>query len=176
YGRSLATLKSLKTVWRETKPGAKEIMEQYQLLRARFGSDDQAIEAALRTWYQSLPDKHPSKKLSRYKQVDKYGPWRDRDISWPGGGGPTYDVIHPKTKQPCKVPERGWGIATAEAMQRQIRLGLVEFRDDHTEPPFRKAHLRPVKDEFLSDLDDDELVLENGQDEEDELATQVMPS
>jgi adenine-specific DNA-methyltransferase len=177
YAKSLETLKRQKTIWREAKPGAKEIMEQYRQLRARHGSDDKAIETALQLWYRSLRDSHPSKKLSRYKHVDRYGPWRDRDISWPGGGGPTYDVIHPKTKQKCRVPERGWGIATPEAMQEQTRLGLVVFRDDHTEPPIRKAHLVPIPEE----LDDDSLP-EQGSDDtdsdqaDDQVGMQVMPS
>ena len=88
---------------------------------------------------------HPSKTLSRYKHVDEYGPWRDRDISWPSAGGPRYDVLHPKTHKPRKVPEAGCRFATPEAMQRQIDLNLVEFRRTHTERPFRKAHLKPLR-------------------------------
>jgi adenine-specific DNA-methyltransferase len=152
YARSLDTLKTLRTVWREAKPGAKEIWEEYLRLRKAYKEDDQAIEKALQAWYQALPKTHPAKALSRYKHIDKWGPWRDRDISWPGGGGPDYDVLHPTTGLPCKVPERGWVFPTPEAMQRQIDLGLVVFRADHTQPPFRKAHLRPISDE----LDDDE--------------------
>lgn len=181
FGRSLLTIKQLKTVWRETKPGAKEIMDQYRSMRKKHGNDDSIIQAALREWYSSLPKNHPSKKLSRYKWVDKYGPWRDRDISWPGGGGPRYDVPHPTTGLPCKVPERGWGFATWDSMKRQIDLGLLVFREDHTEPPFRKAHLVPVPEE----LDDEsEIELEEEQDnpdedmtvEEEAVGLQVMPS
>ena len=46
-------------------------------------------------------------------------------------------------------------------MQRQIDAGLVVFRDDHTQPPFRKAHLVPIPDE-LDDVDSDELDEEAG--------------
>ena len=56
-------------------------------------------------------------------------------------------------------------------MQRQIDLGLVEFREDHTEPPFRKAHIRPIADELDATSDGDE---DEGGD--DELATQVRGS
>ena len=182
YARSMITIKEKKTVWREAKPGAIEIMGHYRELRKRHGTDDSAIQNALREWYSSLPKAHPSKKLSRYKWVDKYGPWRDRDISWPGGGGPRYDVSHPTTKLPCKVPERGWGFATWESMKRQIDLDLVVFRNDHTDPPYRKAHLLPVPEEL-----DDEIELESdgedvaadakqSDDEEDSVGLQVMPS
>lgn len=185
YTRSMAVIKANKTIWREAKAGAKEIMEHYRLLRKKHEADDLAIQNALREWYASLPKTHPSKKLSRYKWVDKHGPWRDRDISWPGGGGPRYDVPHPYSRIPCKVPERGWGFASWESMKQQIDLGLIVFRDDHTQPPFRKAHLIPV----LEELDEDAELLSDGdteddvdveespqEDEDDVVGLQVMPS
>jgi adenine-specific DNA-methyltransferase len=61
-------------------------------------------------------------------------------------------------------------------MQRQIRLGLVEFRKDHTEPPFRKAHLRPIPDETEAEADVDEEDIAGGEKEEEELAAQVRGS
>lgn len=148
YAKSLARIREVGTVWREEKPGAREIWEKYTELRAIYGKNDQDIERDLQRWYSELPKSHPSKKWSRYKRVDAHGPWRDRDISWPGGDGPRYDVIHPLTGKACKVPERGWIYSTPAEMQRQIKLGLVEFRADHTEPPFRKAHIRPVSYEL----------------------------
>jgi len=103
YAKSLQRLKDQKTVWREQQPGAREILECWKGLRDKHGDDYEAIQGELRAWYRGLPRRHPSKKLSRYKWVDRYGPWRDRDISWPGGGGPRYDVIHPRTGSPCNV-------------------------------------------------------------------------
>jgi adenine-specific DNA-methyltransferase len=169
YARSLDFLRESSTIWREEKPGAREIWERYLVLRAEHGSNDAAIERDLQLWFGSLPKAHPSKKWARYRRVDANGPWRDRDISWPGGDGPKYDVIHPVTRKPCKVPDAGWRYGSAEEMQRQIKLGLVAFRPDHTEPPFRKAHLRPLPDELVEDLPDE---AQNGTDD-DELAGQV---
>lgn len=173
YAKSLGFIKERQTIWREEKPGAKEIWDEYLRLRDIYGKDDKKIEAALSDWFRELPKTHPSKKWSRYKRIDVHGPWRDRDISWPGGDGPTYELIHPKTGQACKVPEAGWRFSTPEEMQRQIKLGLVEFREDHTEPPFRKAHIRPIPDELddAADVDDD--AESNG---EAEMATQVRGS
>jgi adenine-specific DNA-methyltransferase len=175
YARSMARLKELGVKWREEKPGAREIWEQYVKLRSKHGKNDRALETDLQAWYATLPKSHPAKKWSRYKRVDEHGPWRDRDISWPGGGGPRYDVLHPITGQPCKVPERGWIYATHAEMQRQIRLGLVEFRSDHTEPPFRKAHIRPIADE-LDDADIDESEARDEGQGEEEFANQVRGS
>lgn len=170
YAKDLAELKELKTVWREEKPGAPEIWEEYCKLKEQHGSAMVKIEEALGAWFASLPKSHPSKKLQRYRRVDEHGPWRDRDISWPGGDGPTYDVEHPFTKLPCAVPERGWIYSSPVEMQRQIALGLVAFREDHTEPPFRKAHLKPLPEE--SDTDDVEVEEEDAE-EDVELAQQV---
>jgi len=174
YARSLDRLRELKTVWRETRPGAKELWERYLKIRKMHGDDDVAVEADLRAWFSELSEENPAKALSRFKHVDKWGPWRDRDISWPGGGGPRYNVPHPKTKKPCKVPERGWIYPTLEKMRQMINLGLVEFREDHTEPPIRKAHLRPIPEELDEEDDlpepDDEAV------KSEELGLQVMGS
>lgn len=176
FARSMATLRETNTLWREEKPGAREIWEKYVALRGVHGTDDGAIEREIQTWFAALPSTDPSKKWSRYRRIDGNGPWRDRDISWPGGGGPRYDVIHPRTGLPCAVPESGWRYASIDEMQRQIALGLVQFRDDHTQPPFRKAHIRPIFAEVSESADD------NGEDDEvdddasggaEALATQV---
>ncbi|MDP9067407.1 MAG: site-specific DNA-methyltransferase [Actinomycetota bacterium] len=171
YAKSLEKLREVDTVWREEKPGAREIWEEYLRLRAAHGDSDEAVEKEIQRWFQSLPNSHPSKKWSRYRRIDEHGPWRDRDISWPGGDGPTYDVIHPITGQPCRVPERGWIYSSPAEMQRQIRLGLVVFRDDHTQPPFRKAHIRPIRQELEGEPDESA-----AGHEEAELATQVRGS
>ena len=172
FARSLGFLRETKTIWREEKPGAREIWEKYLDLREIHGKNNALIETHLQAWFSSLPKNHPSKKWSRYKRVDANGPWRDRDISWPGGGGPRYDVLHHKTGLPCKVPERGWIYASPEEMQRQIKLGLVEFREDHTEPPFRKAHIRPIPEEIEAEVESEEDQTEV----DEELATQVRGS
>jgi adenine-specific DNA-methyltransferase len=170
YAKDKELLKEKKIIWREEKPGAAEIWEEYAKLKEEHGDDLQQIENRLGAWFANLPKSHPSKKLQRYRRVDEHGPWRDRDISWPGGGGPDYDVMHPETGKPCAVPPDGWRFTDPKEMQRQIKIGVVAFREDHTEPPFRKAHLKPLPAE--ADIDDeDEAEEENG--EGAELAQQV---
>ncbi len=49
--------------------------------------------------------------ITLYNSLDEnYKLWGKINVSWPNGQtfGPRYDVLHPKTKKPCKVPERGW--------------------------------------------------------------------
>ncbi|WOQ70738.1 site-specific DNA-methyltransferase [Microbacterium limosum] len=153
YAKSKSSLREQNTSWREEKPGAREVWDEYLLLREAHGADDGAVEQALTEWYKGLPKSHPAKKLARTRHIDANGPWRDDNISWPGGGGPRYDVIHPVTGQPCAVPEAGWRYGEDE-MKRRIALGLIVFRDDHTQPPFRKSHLRPIAGE-VDDVDDE---------------------
>ena len=76
------------------------------------------------------------------------------------------------------MPEAGWRFSSEEEMKRQISLGLVEFRDDHTEPPFRKAHIRPIPAEVLEEpeVDNDSDECEDEVENEEEFATQVRGS
>lgn len=175
YARSLIRLKENKTIWREPKPGAKEIVEKWRELKVQFGEENyEKQQKALREWLNSLPESHPSKRLSRYKNIDKWGVWRDDNISWPGGGGPRYDVVHPATKKPCAVPERGWVYSKPEKMREMIKLGVVVFRDDHTQPPIRKSHLIPLPESF--DDDASELFADEDEETGEELAQQVIGS
>ena len=176
FAKSISTLKSAKTIWREEKPGTREIWNKYLELTKINQNSINNVELGLQKWFSELPKSHPSKKWSRYKHVDTHGPWRDGDISWPGGGGPRYDVIHPKTLLPCAVPERGWVFAQPETMLKMIEIGVVEFRDDHTTPPIRKQHIRPIdfEVEALVEIFDEDA--EREELEEDELATQVRGS
>jgi len=163
-------------IWREAKPGADEILAAYQRLIDEHDDNYEAIQTGIRKFYAELAKSnpgHPALKHKRYNRVDRNGLWRDRDLSWPGGGGPTYDVIHPVTGKACAVPERGWGLSTIEKFNLYYDHGFIEFRADHTEPPMLKRYLNYVSTDFdpdarrISVLDDED---------EQEVNQQVMPS
>ena len=141
YLRNKSFMTETRIMWREAKPGADEIHAEYLRLRHEHGKDNESVERGIRAFYQSLPKRHPSKKHSRYGRVDDNGVWRDDNMSWPGGGGPTYDVIHPVTGKPCAVPEGGWRYSSPDKMNEMIGRGKVVFREDHTQPPIRKTYL-----------------------------------
>lgn len=49
--------------------------------------------------------------ITLYNSFDKdYHLWGKINVSWPNAKttGPRYDVLHPKTGKPTKVPEKGW--------------------------------------------------------------------
>ncbi len=155
FAKNKSFFQERKIKWREVKPGAKEILDEYIKLRGRFAKNNAAVEQGIRDFYDVLPKNHPSKRHSRYNKVDDKGVWRDDNMSWPGGGGPTYDVIHPETGIACNVPEGGWRYSTIDKMNEMIRLGKVVFRKDHTEPPIRKTYLVELDDEKETEEDSD---------------------
>src|SRR2546423_310076 len=55
YAQSKSTLREKKTVWREPKPGAQEIWDEYLRLREKYGSDNGTIKSELVRWHQDLP-------------------------------------------------------------------------------------------------------------------------
>ncbi|MES2001893.1 MAG: site-specific DNA-methyltransferase [Pseudomonadota bacterium] len=156
YAKNKPALTENGVKWREAKPGAAEIQVEYLRLKAVYDSDNDAIQDGIREFYRGLPKDHPSKKLSRYGNVDERGIWRDDNMSWPGGGGPTYDVIHPISGKPCKVPEGGWRYSTPEKMQQMIEAGRVMFRADESESPIRKTYLVRGDEELDDEESDDQ--------------------
>lgn len=166
YAKNKQHLVEANIYLREDKPGAKEIHAKYLELKKKHGNNLARIQSALREFYNDLPKDHPSKKLARYGNVDERGVWRDDNMSWPGGGGPEYKVLHPKTRKPCRVPDGGWRYATPEKMQEMISRGKVVFRNDHTEPPIRKTYL--IRSSIPGEMEIEE--------EEEEIGIQVMGS
>jgi adenine-specific DNA-methyltransferase len=173
YVKSKEHLTSTGTIWREEKPGAAEILAEYRKLKHQFGTDYSAIQEGIRKFYTSLPKAHLSLKHRRYNRVDKNGIWRDDNISWPGGNGPRYDVIHPETNLPCKVPERGWAFAAIEKFKLYEQHGFIEYREDHNDPPMLKRYLNYVSTDFDPDARRRN-ISDSG--EEEEANVQVMPS
>ena len=141
YAKNRAELIERNTYWREDKPGADEIADEYRSLCRKFGDNYDAMERELKQYYRNLPKDHPAKKYSRYSHIDESGIWRDDNMSWPGGGGPRYEVIHPITGKPCAVPQGGWRFSSPQKMKQAIAEGKVVFREDETQPPIRKTFL-----------------------------------
>lgn len=153
YAKNQTHLIEKNVYFREEKEGADEIYAEYLLLQKLYGKDYSKMQQELQKFYNSLPKEHPARKHMRYNKVDEYGVWRDDNMSWPGGGGPTYDVIHPITGKPCAVPPGGWRYSSAQKMQEMIQQGKVVFREDETMPPIKKTYLvrKPGKNANDSD-------------------------
>ena len=141
YFKDALWVKEHKILWREKKQGLSHIYAEYEHLKKIYGEDCTSIEKELKGWYKSLPDGHPAKDHSHYCRVDKNGIFFADNISWPGGGGPKYQVLHPVTQKPVKIPSRGW-LTNEATMKEWIAQGRVEFGKDENGVPTLKSYLK----------------------------------
>ena len=141
YFKDALWVKEHKILWREKKQGLSDIYAEYERLKKVYGEDCTSIEKELKGWYKSLPDGHPAKDHSHYCRVDKNGIFFADNISWPGGGGPKYQVLHPVTQKPVKIPSRGW-LTNEATMKEWIVQGRVEFGKDENGVPTLKSYLK----------------------------------
>ncbi|MFD4803221.1 site-specific DNA-methyltransferase [Streptomyces anulatus] len=142
YARNKTTLDALGTRLREPQAGLAEAQEYFRSLVQKFGNDWEAIQSAWRAYFAKFKPSDERRKLGRFNKVDPRGPFRDdRDISWPGGGGPRYEVLHPTTGTPCKIPSRGWVYPTKERFDQAVAAGQVAFGPDATTIPQKISYL-----------------------------------
>ncbi len=89
------------------KDGLQEIYGLLETLKKRKTPIEEA-EKELRNLYSK---KGYDRGITLYNNLDdNYEPWGKINMSWPNAEtfGPRYDVIHPATNKPTKVPDRGW--------------------------------------------------------------------
>ena len=139
--KSLEWYKQNKILWRQRKKGLDEIYSQHEKLKRQLPENYEEITNALKEWFKCLPDSNPAKIHKHYCNVDAKGIYFPDNISWPGGGGPKYEVLHPITNKPVKVPSRGW-ITNQEKMRQWITDDLVHFGNDENSVPCSKAYLK----------------------------------
>ncbi len=142
YARDSEYLRENGVTWRQGKKGLEEIYAQYERLKRQHGQDYKAMTAGLKEWYRDLADGNPSKAHKHYSNVDRSGVYFAADISWPGGGGPKYEVLHPTTGKPVKVPARGWMTPDPKKMDDWIKNDRVHFGVDENSVPCIKKYLR----------------------------------
>ncbi len=141
YAREFSVLKRDVGEWRTKKDGLDAIYKKYRQLKRTHRNDYAAMTAELQAWYRDLPPSDPAKRHKHYRVIDHRGVYFPSDISWPGGGGPTYEVLHPVTGKPCTVPSRGWMFSDPARMQEAISKDLVHFGEDEGPVPCIKAYL-----------------------------------
>jgi len=142
YAKNLEYLRANQVTWRQRKKGLDEIYAQHERLKRQYGKDYKALTEGLREWFRALPDGNPSKDHKHYNNIDKRGIYFASDISWPGGGGPKYEVIHPLTKKPVKIPSRGWMTSDPARMKEWIDDDRVHFGEDENSVPCIKSYLK----------------------------------
>jgi len=142
YFKNISYYKENGLVFRESKEGVNLVREEFNRLRKEYNDDWVKVNKGLKELYSSWPDDDEKKPLARFTKVDEKGPYRDDgNISWPGGGGPKYIVLHPITQKPCKCPDAGWRFPTPKRMKEEIDHGRVVFGEDETTLPRIRRNL-----------------------------------
>lgn len=142
WAKSKEALSAQGIKFREPKEGLDDAKRVFDKLRKDHGDDWKAVREGWKAWFENIPVSDPRRRLIRFNNVGPRGPYRDDgNLSWPGGGGPRYGVLHPKTKQLCKVPSRGWIYPTAERFWEEYEKGKIQFGDDHKRIPSGISYL-----------------------------------
>lgn len=137
--------------WRVRKEGVDAILTAYAAAKIKHKTNLAKIQEELDEFFANLPVNHPARSI-RYKKVDAYGVYNDDgNPNWPGGGGPRYDVIHPITGKPCKVPESGWRFSEEE-MASLIARGRINFKDSHEKVPRVITYLHEMENEVRTSV------------------------
>src|SRR5690606_38420986 len=84
------------------------------------------------------------KRNSHYSRIDPRGIYFADNSSWPGGGGPKYEVLHPLTGRPVRIPSRGW-LFQADTMKKYIDADKVLFGVDENAVPTFKRYLQDTE-------------------------------
>jgi len=142
YVKSISTIKENNIIWRQKKKGLDAIYKMSEKLQKKHKENFELMTKELKEWFKELPASDPSKSNKHYSTIDKEGVYFPSDISWPGGGGPKYEVIHPTTKKSVNIPSRGWVYSDQVKMQEMIDKELVHFGKDENFVPCLKSYLK----------------------------------
>ena len=114
--------------WKSTMSDAKDQLIQIgEELNKKF-TDIDKLEEAYKEWFKE--NKRFLGKLDRYKYIDKGGVYTgSQSVHNPGKEGYRYDVIHPKTKKPCKEPLMGYRFPD-DTMNDLLKNKKILFGED----------------------------------------------
>lgn len=153
YAKNEPLLSENQIIFRGEKDGVEDVRSEFDRLKAIHESDWVAVRQGLLEFYRSIPDDDSRAPLKRFTKVDGKGPYRDDgNINWPGGGGPTYEVIHPETKKPCKLPTSGWRYPNPTRFWEEVAKGRVVFGTDEATIPRVRTNLFENSDQVMTSV------------------------
>lgn len=145
YARDERCLAEAGVRWREEKVGLSTALDKAAEIWTASEGD---VERANRDWKGWLKSQKKAGAITdAVARYDMFDPATGRpintyqDITWPGGGGGTYEVLHPSTGKPVKTPSRGWLYKDPARMEREIAEGRVWFGQDETTIPRKLTFL-----------------------------------
>ena len=152
YILCFAKNKSALDTWSRPSEAANLIQEQYIKLREKHGTDNVKIQEELRKWI--TKNKNSLPRVAHYNYVDDRGVYHGGNVANTKFGGYKYDVIHPITGKPCKVPDKGFRFAK-NTMDRMVADGDIHFGPDETTLIKPKKRLETAKQALRSIIYED---------------------
>jgi adenine-specific DNA-methyltransferase len=136
YAKDQTYLQANQTKLRQPKEGIEDAKKLFNDLRKKHGEDWVAIKEGWIKWFENIPVSDPRRRMMRYTKVGLRGPYRDDgNIVWPGGNGPRYEILHPTTGKPCRVPPGGWRFPSPERFWEEYNKGRIIFGKDEATTP-----------------------------------------
>ncbi|MDD4637053.1 MAG: site-specific DNA-methyltransferase [Bacteroidales bacterium] len=151
YLLCFANNKSKLEHWFSNNKNAELIQEKYERLKLEDLSIDD-IQKQLRAWI--TKNKKLLKGVTHYNNVDERGVFHDADIANTVYGGYEYEVIHPTTGLPCKMPEKGYRFPE-ETFYKMKENGDIVFGDDENTLIKPKTRIENAKDVLRSVIYED---------------------
>lgn len=112
--------------WTSRSPVVDIFLDKYKELKEKYKYPT-LIQQELRKWIRA--NKKDLKGFTHYDNVDEKGIFHDGDIANTVFGGYQYNVIHPKTKRPCRVPEKGYRFSE-DTMREMLANDDILFGED----------------------------------------------
>jgi adenine-specific DNA-methyltransferase len=139
---------SVPSVWKGQVHDLVTLMTtEFERLKSESANLDE-LRSRWRAWIKEHKTELPNA-LARKSQVNERGPYQpDGDLANPGKRGYYFDVLHPDTHQPVKVPLMGWRYPL-DSMDRLIAEGMIEWPADHTKQPGLRRYLKEDQTERL---------------------------
>lgn len=134
--------------WMIPKEGLDAIYEKYEELKTLYSDNYGLIEKGMKDFYKKLPADNPSKAHAHYCRVDSTGLYFPGDIAQGTGNGGRFEILHPVTKKPCKVPAGGWRFSEKK-LPELLHNDRIHFGKDETIVPCLKRYLRETEYEVM---------------------------
>ena len=137
--------------WTEEKGGVEEIFAAFDEFHKKYGDDWKAIHKAALDWYKQFPPSNPIYDSKHYNWMDERGVYFPSDLSGPNAGQYVYDLLHPITKKPVKMPASGWRFPETTLTQ-MVKDGLIHFGDDESVIPNNKTYLKETLTQSMTSI------------------------
>ncbi|WP_282856727.1 site-specific DNA-methyltransferase [Pseudoclavibacter helvolus] len=148
YARNQDALVANDARWSESKRGYDQVMKAAESAWAKSEGDPAHATTLLRAWWRTKPD--TEKGLSMYSEIDETGqPFRRSPVSSPNPRvNLMFDVLHPITGKPVRMPSNGWRYSR-ESMAEKIKQKRMVFGQDESATVSVKTYLSEVEHQAI---------------------------